>query len=147
MIDLYLLDCFRGTSFVQKVVAVQSLENKQSSTSIMHTKTSFAVTHSISNQPGARQSCISPMRHFLLDMLVNGCVYGNIPVHTILLKVGNRQHWLRRTACCVADGMSRDSELALSERLQGWNSHHHSVQSQYAFSAISKLNRVMLERL
>ena len=94
MIDLYLLDCFTGTSLVQKVVAVQSLENKQSSTSIMHTKTSFAVTHSISNQPGARQSCISPMRHFLLDMLhiVNGCVYGNIPVHTILLKLGNRQH-------------------------------------------------------
>ena len=52
-------------------------------------KPSFAVTHSISNQPGARQSCISSIRHFLLDTLyiVNGCMY-NIRVHTILLKLG-----------------------------------------------------------
>ena len=64
-----------------------------------------------------------PWDIFLLAMLyiVNGCMY-NIRAHTILLKLGNRPHWGRRTVCCVADGMSRDSELALSEHQQGWNS-------------------------
>ena len=128
MIDLYLFDCFIGTSLVQKVETVQCLENKQSITPLCTqklSKTSFAVTHSISNQHGARQSCISPMSRFLLDMLdivndmlyiVNVSVYGNILVHTILLKLGNRPHWGRRTVCCIEDGMSRDFELALSER-------------------------------
>ena len=83
----------KGLAFWRKLLAMKRINSPV--TGYMRTMTqtlskpSFAVTHSISNQPGARQSCISSMRHFLLDKLyiVNGCMY-NIRVHTILLKLG-----------------------------------------------------------